>query len=483
MQASIYFKYKLVLGFSGILIVMASMMMIYQSTIHTVSSRYTEFITDELMIFRITAEIQSQMLYLREIEYAFRIQHDTIDTEKIQKHLSRLKYLHAEYKKYILKLNNRKYAEIINPFIDQLDNYLVLYQSYIDGLQNKNIQEISRYQANESKPEAFPTLNNVEILINDIRETLRSDSDAIKQDVDTYIQRDVSISLGLILLSGILSIMIAKCMKRPIKKIINNLNQISDDINQRSHGILSTSVSISSGVSEQTALINDTSDSMTGISTLTHYNAENAHIVNRLVNEAGHIIDRTYTAMQKLSESMHDISESSKNTVRIIRSIDEISFQTNLLALNAAIEAARAGEAGEGFGVVANEVRNLALKTAQEAKYISDLIQKNHVEISCGSQMLFETHHAFEEVAKNASEIVKRVADIVSASSEQDEGIQYILSNIDQMMRIVNMNSKNAAISKKVSEEINAKAWDLKDYLHQLSNMIPNQSSRNSKIV
>ncbi len=95
------------------------------------------------------------------------------------------------------------------------------------------------------------------------------------------------------------------------------------------------------------------------------------------VQEAIDVVRSIAGDLDNVSEQINALNSQSERINSIVQVIRGIADQTNLLALNAAIEAARAGEQGRGFAVVADEVRNLAARTAQATLEINEVVQQN----------------------------------------------------------------------------------------------------------
>jgi hypothetical protein len=165
---------------------------------------------------------------------------------------------------------------------------------------------------------------------------------------------------------------------------------------------------------------------MKKMAVLTREAAQNAIEANDLISQTGDVVDQTNISMKALTSQMVDITQTSEETSKIVRTIDEIAFQTNLLALNAAVEAARAGEAGAGFAVVADEVRNLAMRSAEAAKNTSALIEDIISQIRQGSSLVTETNDRFAQVSESVTKTVSLVDGIARSSSTQSQGIEEI---------------------------------------------------------
>src|SRR5207244_11119917 len=117
-------------------------------------------------------------------------------------------------------------------------------------------------------------------------------------------------------------------------------------------------------------------------------------------------------AMRAATQSMTAIEESSHKVARILKTIDEITFQTNILALNAAVEAARAGEAGLGFAAVAEEVRNLAQRSANAAKDTAALVEESLTKARDGRQRIAQLGAALGDITAHVRQVRDLVEDV-----------------------------------------------------------------------
>jgi len=141
--------------------------------------------------------------------------------------------------------------------------------------------------------------------------------------------------------------------------------------------------------------------------------------------------------MNNLSSSMGEITVASHEITKIIKTIDEIAFQTNLLALNAAIEAARAGEVGAGFGVVADEVRSLARRSAEAAKNTATIVESTVKMVSDGKKLSDETSKKLVQIQEQVGKTAILVKEIAAGSKEQAEGVNDIDQALLDLKKIV----------------------------------------------
>ncbi len=349
-----------------------------------------------------------------------------------------------------------KIVEGVNSMLDAVIAPLNVAAEYIDRISKGDIPEKI---TDEYRGDFNEVKNNLNQCIDALKALIEEDGGvaleaAANKDLTARVKREYQGGYA--------------AMKDNINALIANLNDAltqvataGEQVGSASGQVASSSQSLAEGSAEQAASLEETSSSLEEMSSMVKQNADNANQANNLMGEANQVVDRAKHSMGDLTKSMEDISGASEETQKIIKTIDEIAFQTNLLALNAAVEAARAGEAGAGFAVVAEEVRNLAMRSAEAAKSTADLIEGTVKKVKGGSDIVEKTNGEFNEVAGSVTKVAELVSEINAASNEQAQGIEQVNKAVGEMDKVTQQNAANAEESASASEEMSAQAQEL----------------------
>ncbi|MDR0304471.1 MAG: methyl-accepting chemotaxis protein, partial [Chitinispirillales bacterium] len=250
-----------------------------------------------------------------------------------------------------------------------------------------------------------------------------------------------------------------------LKASVNRINEVVDGISTGAERVASVSgeiasaaLGMASGANKQVSNLSNISSLLDNITGMSKRTVENARNADNLVTDSVNKAKASQEAMSRLEDAVVEIRQSSDETAKILKDIDEIAFQTNLLALNAAVEAARAGEAGKGFAVVAEEVRNLAQRSAESAKKTAEMIEESHKSSLRGVTLAKETSQVIGAITEASGKIADIVGEITTAAEEQAQGVLQIGAAVDAMETVTHQNASSTERLAESSEELGSQA-------------------------
>ncbi|HAS6249873.1 TPA: methyl-accepting chemotaxis protein [Vibrio vulnificus] len=238
----------------------------------------------------------------------------------------------------------------------------------------------------------------------------------------------------------------------------------ADKLDQQRHQL----TTVAAAATELNHSVSIVADTAAQTADQAHTATDLTHSVNEAIEKSASEIVNMREEMDHVNQEMHILVGEGDKITTVLNVINDISEQTNLLALNAAIEAARAGEQGRGFAVVADEVRNLAVKTSQS----TEQIQKNIValgnatnsveqELSRIASLLektasrvSESQHSVNQVQELISIISDRNGQISQATEEQRQAVEEISQAIVEASEASNDVSSGAVQTAQRTEEV-----------------------------
>lgn len=247
-----------------------------------------------------------------------------------------------------------------------------------------------------------------------------------------------------------------------LNSVLTDIRQAADQVSSSTDEVSSSAQALAQGATEQASSVEELSATIAEISENVRNNAENAAKASRNVNDVQSEMEASNNYMKEMVLAISNISDSSSEIGKIIKTIEDIAFQTNILALNAAVEAARAGSAGKGFAVVADEVRNLASKSAEAAKNTTDLIENSMRQVENGTKIADRTAKSLLQVVESTRLVTEIVDHISQASVMQAEAISQVTMGVEQISSVVQTNSATSEESAAASEEMSSQAQVMK---------------------
>ncbi len=270
---------------------------------------------------------------------------------------------------------------------------------------------------------------------------------------------------------------ISNSVTRPIRRIIDVLTGESSRLLENSKRVSSASQQLADGSTNQAASLEESSSSLEEMASITKTNADNVLKTSEVAEEAKQSAQEAQNSIARMSDAISAIKQSSDKTAVIMKTIDEIAFQTNLLALNAAVEAARAGEAGAGFAVVAEEVRSLALRSAEAARETAQLIEESKNNADNGVAVADEVNISLGQIADGINRVSDLAQQISQASSDQAEGVNQINLAVLSMDQVTQSNAALSEQSAAAAQELSEQAQGLARQVAKLAGIVGSRSA------
>jgi methyl-accepting chemotaxis protein len=277
-----------------------------------------------------------------------------------------------------------------------------------------------------------------------------------------------ALSIGVLALGLAVALGWSRSIGRQLGRLSGSLAAAAKHLHTLAQQSAASSRSVSSGASSQQESVSEIGRTLGEMVGRIKTHADHASEARNISSETRVAAEAGAQEVASMQEAMRTLGTAATEIGQILKTINEIAFQTNILALNAAVEAARAGEAGAGFAVVAEEVRNLAHRSAQAAA-------ETETKIAHSQRSTQESGRAAERIATRFAEITTKargvdgmIGKIADDSRLQTDSVGALQQAAEAVSAITAQNSAQAQQSNTAAIEVMSEVDQLRETLAEL---------------
>lgn len=251
---------------------------------------------------------------------------------------------------------------------------------------------------------------------------------------------------------------------KEISTLLKSMQMVTQAVDEHVRNVQRNAELLVRDTSQQERQVHQISHVIGEIANMMHYLSERSAILSKTTVDSVEVTREAQSTVDRAVEGMGVVRETTMQSARIMKSLSEsgqeinetvvamtdLTMRMHLLALNAAIEAARSGESGQGFAVVAKEMRSLATHSTEETRKVGSYIRTFQHETAAVSQsveqstqqvvmqteLVTQTGVALEAIAAVAERLTHLIKGICTTTQGQERGSQLVVSAVEEILHM-----------------------------------------------
>ena len=258
-------------------------------------------------------------------------------------------------------------------------------------------------------------------------------------------------------------------MVTDLTAVLNNTRMVTLAVDDHTHRLQHSSEQLVSGNMLQEQQMQQLSQAISDVASIMHTISECAALLSKTAVDAVDVVVEAQATVDRAVEGMGMVREATMQSARAMKTLGESSHEVNettqamtdlatrmhLLALNAAIEATRAGEHGQGFIVIAQEIRTLAMQCSDgtrkvgayihtiqhETAALSQNVEQSTQQVVLQTELVIQTGVALEAISVVTEQLTNLVQNICTAAESQSQSSKTAVNAISEIFRVKNDNA------------------------------------------